>query len=156
MSSRRPPGPATSRRPGSRRPAAGRPLRALFAGAVTAVVLLATAAPALAAPPPPVHPSATQLGAAKSDQDAAAHEGGRIAGLGGAAESELEKVDVQAEAAGTAYEQAQQALQDAQDRAARTAADLQTAAAAVAAAEARIATFSHDSYMNGSKLSTAS
>jgi murein DD-endopeptidase MepM/ murein hydrolase activator NlpD len=128
-------------------------LRALFAGAVTAVVLLATAAPALAAPPPPVNPSDTQLGAAKSDQDAAAAEVGRIAGLVATAQSELDKVQVQAEAAGTAYDQAQQALQDAQDRAAKTAADLQVAAAAVAAAEARIATFSHDTYMNGSNLS---
>jgi murein DD-endopeptidase MepM/ murein hydrolase activator NlpD len=131
-------------------------LRALFAGAVTAVVLLGTAAPALAAPPPPPNPSDSQLGTAKSEQDAAAAEVGRIAGLVATAESELEKVEVQAEAAGTAYEQAQQALQDAQDRAAKTAADLQTAAAAVAAAEARIATFSHNSYMNGSNLSTAS
>jgi murein DD-endopeptidase MepM/ murein hydrolase activator NlpD len=155
MSSRRPSGPAISRRPGSSRPAAGRPLRALFAGAVTAVVLLGTAAPALAAPPPP-NPSDSQLGTAKSEQDAAAAEVGRIAGLVATAESELEKVEVQAEAAGTAYEQAQEALQQAQDRAAQTAADLQTAAAAVAAAEARIATFSHDSYMNGSNLSTAS
>jgi murein DD-endopeptidase MepM/ murein hydrolase activator NlpD len=156
MSSRRPSGPATSRRPGSRRPVATRPLRAIFAGAVTAVVLVATAAPALAAPPPPLNPSDSQLGTAKSEQDAAAAEVGRIAGLVATAEAELEKVEVQAEAAGTAYEQAQEALQQAQDRAAQTAADLQTAAAAVAAAEARIATFSHNSYMNGSNLSTAS
>ena len=154
MSSRRPSGPATSRRPGSRQPVAGRPLRAIFTGAVTAVVLLGTGAPALAAPPPPSNPSDSQLGTAKSEQDAAAAEVGRIAGLVATSEAELEKVEVQAEAAGTAYEQAQQALQQAQDRAAQTAADLQTAAAAVAAAEARIATFSHDSYMNGSKLST--
>jgi murein DD-endopeptidase MepM/ murein hydrolase activator NlpD len=156
MSSRRPSGPATSRRPGSRRPVATRPFRAILAGAVTAVVLLATAAPALAAPPPPPNPSDSQLGTAKSEQDAAAAEVGRIAGLVAGAEAELEKVEVQAEAAGTAYEQAQEALQQAQDRAAQTAADLQTAAAAVAAAEARIATFSHNSYMNGSNLSTAS
>jgi murein DD-endopeptidase MepM/ murein hydrolase activator NlpD len=154
MSSRRPSGPATSRRPGSRRPVAGRPLRAIVTGAVTAVVLLGAAAPALAAPPPPSNPSDSQLGTAKSEQDAAAAEVGRIAGLVATSEAELEKVEVQAEAAGTAYEQAQEALQQAQDRAAQTAADLQTAAAAVAAAEARIATFSHDSYMNGSKLST--
>jgi murein DD-endopeptidase MepM/ murein hydrolase activator NlpD len=152
MSSRRPSGPAIPRRPGSRRPSAGRPLRSLFAGVVTAVVLVGTASPALAAPPPP-NPTDGQLGAAKSEQDAAAAEVGRIAGLVATAEAELEKVGVQAEAAGTAYEAAQEALQIAQERAAQTAADLQAAAEAVGAAEARIATFSHDSYMNGSNLS---
>src|SRR5690349_15705775 len=151
MSSRRPSGPAISRRPGSSRPAAGRPLRALLAGAVTAVVLVGTASPALASPPPP-NPTDSQLGDAKSQQDAAAAEVGRIAGLVATAEAELEKVGVQAEAAGTAYEQAQEALQEAQDRAAKTAADLQAASDAVGAAEARIATFSHDNYMNGSNL----
>jgi len=155
MSSRRPSGPAISRRPGSSRPSAGRPLRALIAGAVTAAVLVGAAGPALAAPPPPPNPSDSQLGAAKSEQDAAAAEVGRIAALVASAEAELEKVGVQAEAAGTAYEQAQQELQDAQDRAAQTAAQLADAAQAVAAAEARIATFSHDSYMNGSNLSTS-
>ena len=155
MSSRRPSGPATSRRPGSRRPVAGRPLRALFAGVVTAVVLVGTAGPALAAPPPPPNPSDRQLGTAKSEQDAAAAEVGRIAGLVATAEAELEKVGVQAEAAGTAYEQAQEAFQEAQERAAQTAAELQAAADAVAAAEARIATFSHDSYMKGSNFGTA-
>ena len=155
MSTRRPSGPATPRRPGSRRPAAGRPVRALFAGVVTVAVLVGAAGPALAAPPPPPNPSDSQLGAAKSEQDAASAEVGRIAGLVATAEAELEKVGVQAEAAGTAYEQAQQALQQAQDRAAKTAAELQAAAAAVGAAEARIATFAHDSYMKGSNFSTA-
>jgi murein DD-endopeptidase MepM/ murein hydrolase activator NlpD len=154
MSSRRPSGPAISRRPGSSRPSAGRPLRALLAGAVTAVVLVGTASPALAAPPPPPNPSDSQLGAAKTEQDAAAAEVGRIAGLVATAEAELEKVGVQAEAAGTAYEQAQEQLRQAQDRAAQTAAELEAAAQAVAAAEARIATFSHNSYMNGSNLTT--
>ena len=153
MSSRRPSGPAISRRPGSGRPSGGRPLRALFASAVTAVVLVGTAAPALAAPPPP-NPTDGQIGAAQSEQDAAAAEVGRIAGLVATAESELERVGVQAEAAGTAYEAAQEALQMAQDRAAKTAADLQAASDAVATAEGRIATFSHDSYMNGSNFTT--
>ena len=154
MSSRRPSGPATPRRPGSRRPAAGRPLRALFAGVLTAAVLVGTATPALAVPPPPPNPTDSQLGAAQSEQDAAAAEVGRIAGLIATAESELERVGIQAEAAGTAYEAAKEALQLAQDRAAQTAAELKAAADAVAAAQARIATFSHDSYMNGSNMST--
>ena len=154
MSVRRPSGPATPRRPGSGRPSGGRPLRALFASAVTAVVLVGTAAPALAAPPPPPNPTDGQIGAAQSEQDAAAAEVGRIAGLVATAEAELERVGVQAEAAGTAYEAAQEALQMAQERAARTAADLQAASDAVATAEARIATFSHNSYMNGSNFTT--
>ena len=155
MSSRRPSGPATPRRPGSRRPAAGRPLRALFVGVVTAAALVGTAAPALAVPPPPPNPTDSQLGSAKSEQDAAAAEVGRIAGLVATAEAELEKVGIQAESAGTAYELAQEALQQAQDRAAQTAAELQAAADAVGAAEARIATFAHDSYVKGSNFSTA-
>src|SRR3954467_13795561 len=114
MSSRRPSGPATPRRPGSCRPAAGRPLRALLAGVLTAVVVLVgSAGPALAAPPPPPNPTDSQLGTAKSEQDAAAAEVGRIAGLVATAEAELEKVGIQAEAAGTAYEQAQQAFEQA-------------------------------------------
>jgi murein DD-endopeptidase MepM/ murein hydrolase activator NlpD len=158
MSHRRPSGPATPRRPGSCRPAAGRPARALRAalvGLLAGAVMVTTAVPALAAPPPP-NPSDSQIGAAKSEQDAAAAEVGRIAGLVATAEAELEKVGVQAEAAGTAYEAAKEALQQAQDRAAQTAAELQAAADAVGAAEARIAAFSHDSYMNGPNLSTAS
>src|SRR4051812_7491201 len=154
MSSRRPSGPAISRRPGSGRPSGGRPLRALLASAVTAVVPVGTAAPALAAPPPPPNPTDGQIGAAQSEQDAAAAEVGRIAGLVATAEAELERVGVQAEAAGTAYEAAQEALQMAQERAARTAADLQAATDAVGTAQARIGTFSHNSYMNGSNFTT--
>jgi murein DD-endopeptidase MepM/ murein hydrolase activator NlpD len=153
MSHRRPSGPATPRRPGSRRQAAGRPLRTVLVGVLASAVLVGTAAPALAVPPPPPNPTDSQLGAAQSEQDAAAAEVGRIAGLVATAEAELERVGIQAEAAGTAYEQAVEALQRAQERAAQTAAELQAAAAAVAAAEARIAAFSHDSYMNGSNLS---
>jgi murein DD-endopeptidase MepM/ murein hydrolase activator NlpD len=116
-------------------------------------VLLVAATPAVAAPPPPPNPSDSQIGAAQSEQDAAAAEVGRIAALVAGAEAELERVGVQAEAAGTAYELAQEALQQAQERAVRTAAELQAAADAVAAAEARIATFSHDSYMDGQSMS---
>ncbi|MCW2530454.1 MAG: Septal ring factor EnvC, activator of murein hydrolase AmiA and AmiB, partial [Blastococcus sp.] len=157
MSPRRPSGPATPRRPGSRRPAAGRParpLRTMLVGVLTGAVLVGAATPALAAPPPPPNPTDSQIGSARSEQDAAAAEVGRIAGLVATAEAELERVGVQAEAAGTAYLLAEEALQQAQERAAQTATELQVAAAAVGAAEARIATFSHDSYMNGSALST--
>jgi murein DD-endopeptidase MepM/ murein hydrolase activator NlpD len=158
MSSRRPSGPATPRRPGSCRPAAGRParvLRSTLVGVLAAAVLIGTAAPALAVPPPPPNPTDGQIGAAQSEQDAAAAEVGRIRALVATAESELERVGVQAEAAGTAYEAAKEALQQAQERAAQTAAELQAAADAVGAAQARIATFSHDSYMKGSSFSSA-
>ena len=61
---------------------------------------------------------------------------GRLEALLANAESELERVNVQAEAAGTAYLQAEQALQEAQERAEQTAAELKVAADAVAAAQA--------------------
>jgi murein DD-endopeptidase MepM/ murein hydrolase activator NlpD len=125
----------------------------VLVGVVAGAALVGTSAPAFAVPPPPPNPSDTQIGAARSEQDVAAAEVGRIRALVATAEAELEKVGVQAEAAGTAYEAAKEALQQAQDRAAQTAAELQAAAAAVGAAEARIATFSHDSYMNGPSLS---
>src|SRR5215207_3982212 len=142
MSVRRPSGPATPRRPGSRRPAAGRPLRTLLVGVLTCAVLVGFAAPAVAVPPPPPHPTDNQIGAAQSEQDAAAAEVGRIAGLVASAEAELERVGVLAEAAGTAYLMAEEALLEAQEVADRTAADLQAAAEAVTASEARIALFS--------------
>jgi murein DD-endopeptidase MepM/ murein hydrolase activator NlpD len=133
----------------------GRPLRVALVGVVAGAALVGAATPALAAPPPPPNPTDSQIGAAKSQQDAAAAEVGRIAGLVAAAESELERVGVQAEAAGTAYLLAEESLHQAQARAEQTAAELQTAAAAVAAAEARIALFSRDSYMNGGSLTSS-
>ena len=93
---------------------AGRPRAArcgpLLVGVLAGAVLVGTAAPALAVPPPPPNPTDGQLGAAQSEQDAAAAEVGRIAGLVAAAEAELERVGVQAEAAGTAYLAAEEAL----------------------------------------------
>jgi murein DD-endopeptidase MepM/ murein hydrolase activator NlpD len=128
-------------------------MRTVLVGVLTAGVLMGAATPAVAAPPPPPNPSDSQIGAAQSEQDAAAAEVGRIAGLVASAEAELERVGIQAEAAGTAYELAQEALQQAQERAVQTAAELQAAGDAVAAAESRIATFSHDSYMDGPGMS---
>ncbi|WP_092202217.1 M23 family metallopeptidase [Blastococcus tunisiensis] len=118
------------------------------------MTLLAIAGPASAVPAPPPNPSDSQLGAARAEQDAAAAEVGRIAALVAGAEAELEKVGVLAEAAGTAYLQAEEALLQAQEAADRTAAELQVAADAVTASQARIATFSRDSYMKGAQLST--
>jgi murein DD-endopeptidase MepM/ murein hydrolase activator NlpD len=160
MFQRRPSGPATPTvpgRPGSRRPVVGRrarPAWTVLVAVVTGATLLGSAGPAVAVPPPPPNPSDSQLGAARAEQDAAAAEVGRIAGLVAGAEAELERVGVLAEAAGTAYMLAEEALLQAQEAADRTAAQLEEAAAAVAAAEARIALFSRDSYMQSSALST--
>ncbi|NEK59744.1 M23 family metallopeptidase [Geodermatophilus sabuli] len=132
-----------------------RALRITLAGAVTGAVLLGTIAPAGAAPAPPPNPTDSQLGEAQTTQEAVAAEVGRIAALVAAAEGELERFGVQAEAAGAAYLAAEEALTQAQAEADRTAGQLQAAADAVAAATARIAGFSRDSYMGGSTLSTA-
>ena len=140
------------RRPSGSRP--GRRVRCTLIGALAAGALVASAAPALAGPP--VNPSDSQLGAAKSQQNAAAAEVGRIAGLVAAAESQLEKVGVQAEAAGTAYDAAEEALGEAQATAEKSAAALKVAAGDVAAAQARIARFSHDSYVDGSSMAGSS
>ncbi|TFV60194.1 M23 family peptidase, partial [Geodermatophilus sp. DF01-2] len=129
-------------------------VRSLLVGVVTGAVVLTGVGPAGAAPAPP-NPTDEEIGHARSAQDAAAAEVGRIAALVAQAESELERYAVQAEAAGAAYLAAEEALALAQAEAARTAAQLQAAAVAVDAATARIAGFSRDSYMSGNTLSTA-
>jgi murein DD-endopeptidase MepM/ murein hydrolase activator NlpD len=102
----------------------------------------------------PENPTDEQLQDARVAQDAAAAEVGRIAGLVAAAEAQLEQVQVQAEAAGTAYLLAEEARQAAEAAAAQTALDLQAAADAVAAAQARLTDFSRDTYMNGTTLTS--
>ncbi|MGZ4620522.1 MAG: M23 family metallopeptidase [Blastococcus sp.] len=129
----------------------GRGLRSALVGVLAAAALVGAATPALAVPPPPPNPTDSQLGTAKAQQNATAAEVGRIAGLVAAAETDLERAEVQAEDAGTAYDAAEEALQQAEDAASATAAQLQTAAASVAAAQRRIATFSRDSYVNGNQ-----
>jgi murein DD-endopeptidase MepM/ murein hydrolase activator NlpD len=141
----------TSVRPRVRPPlrrGARRVLVALMAG----VVLAGTAAPAAAAPP--TNPSDEQIDSARSAKEKAAAEVGRITALVADAESELQRLSYQAEAAGAAYLQAEEALAQAQAAADRTAAQLAAAARRVAAAEGRIADFSRDSYMNGSTLTS--
>jgi len=158
MLQRRPSGRVTRpvpRRPGTRGPATGRPFRTALVALLAGAALVATGTPAFAAPAPPPNPSDGQIGAARSEQDAAAAEVGRIAALVAASEAELERVGIQAEAAGTAYLIAEEALQTAQAVAAQTAAELAVAAEAVADAQARIATFSRDSYMNGGSLTSS-
>jgi murein DD-endopeptidase MepM/ murein hydrolase activator NlpD len=122
---------------------------------VAGAALVGAGTPAFAAPPPPPNPTDGQIDAAQTEREAAAAEVGRIAALVASAESELERVSVEAEAAGTAYDAAEEALLEAQQLADSTAADLNAAAAGVAAAEARIGDFSHDSYMNGSSMSAS-
>jgi murein DD-endopeptidase MepM/ murein hydrolase activator NlpD len=129
-------------------------VRTVLVAVLTGATLFGSVAPAIAVPPPPPNPTDSQLGSARAEQDAAAAEVGRIAGLVASAEAELERVGVMAEAAGTAYLLAEEALQQAQEAADRTAAELQAAAEAVAASEERIALFSRDSYMKGSSFST--
>jgi murein DD-endopeptidase MepM/ murein hydrolase activator NlpD len=150
----RPSSAAARRTSGQRSAAVRRPSR-LLAGAVAALVAGAVVASgggvALAAPE---NPTDEQLGNARTAQDAAAAEVGRISGLVAAAEAQLEKVQVQAEAAGTAYLMAEEARQVAEAAAEQAARDLQVAAEAVSAAQVRIADFSRDSYMNGSSLTS--
>jgi len=146
----------------SARPAPGRPGavprrlgRALSGGlvaAMTAVLVLgAGGGTALA---DPVNPSDEQLDGARAQQDAAAAEVARITGLVADAQARLEQVQVQAEAAGTAYLAAEEARQLADAAAQQTAADLDRAADAVGAAQTRLADFSRDSYKNGSQLTS--
>src|SRR3954449_1065596 len=130
-------------------------LRTALVGAMTGAVVIATAGTALAVPAPPPNPTDNQITDAAAAQQAAAAEVGRIAGLVAQAESELERYALQAEAAGTAYEAAVEALQIAQEAADRTAAELQAAEDAVGAAEARISEFSHDTYIDGHTLTSA-
>jgi murein DD-endopeptidase MepM/ murein hydrolase activator NlpD len=138
------------------RPAPVRRASRLVTGAVSAVLAAAvliggSGGVALA---DPVNPSDQELDDARAAQDAAAAEVGRIAGLVAAAESQLEQVQVQAEAAGTAYLAAEEARQVADAAAEQAARDLQVATEAVAAAQLRLADFSRDSYMNGSTLTS--
>jgi murein DD-endopeptidase MepM/ murein hydrolase activator NlpD len=148
MSHRRKSRPAIPRRG---RP---RPVRTALVGILAGMALVGGATPALAVPAPPSNPTDGQLDAAQSEKEAAAAEVGRLLGLVAAAQAELEKAGVQAEAAGTAYMIAEDALLQAQAKAEQSAADLRAAGEAVAAAEGRIAHFSRDSYMSGGTLTS--
>jgi murein DD-endopeptidase MepM/ murein hydrolase activator NlpD len=130
-------------------------MRTALVSVLLGTALLGSASPAYAVPPPPPNPTDSELGSAQAQQEAAAAEVGRIHGLVAAAEAELQRVGDLAEAAGTAYMAAEEALQLAQIAAEQTAAELRTAAEAVAASEARIAMFSRDSYMNGGSLTSS-
>lgn len=149
-------GPTVAGRPGHRWPTVSRlgcrrPVRSTLIGVLASIALVGLATPGLTAPAPP-NPTDGQIGAAQAEQATAAAEVGRIAGLVAVAEAQLERVGIEAEAAGTAYMIAEEALLQAEAMAEQRAAELQAAAAAVSVAEARIAQFSRDSYMNGSTI----
>ena len=125
--------------------------RAAVVAGLVAAVLAVGSAPALA---DPVNPSDSELADAATAKEQAAAEVGRLQGLVAMAQADLEKAAVQAEAAGAAYDAAEEARQQADAAAERAAQELETARAAVAAAQGRIAEFSHDSYKNGSALTS--
>jgi len=141
------------RTPGSA--VAARARRGALAGLLAGALLVGGAGPALAAPAPPVNPSDEQIADAQGAQDAAAAEVGRLQAELAVAQTELERLALQAEAAGTAYLAAEEALGLAQAAADQAAADLEVATGAVDAALGRIAGFAHDSYVNGATLTTA-
>ena len=101
----------------------------------------------------PVNPSDQQIGDARAAQEAAAAEVGRLQGLVAEANVALEQAQVQAEAAGVAYLVAEEARVAADAVAEQAARDLQAAADAVTAAQARLAEFSRDTYMDNSQFS---
>src|SRR5690348_4291049 len=95
----------------------GAPARLALAGALAGALLVGSAVPALAVPAPPPNPSDGQIVNAQLARRAAAAEVGRIAAQVAATETELEKVGVQAEAAGQAYMEAEDQLAQAQQAA---------------------------------------
>ena len=148
------PVPAPTRRPADRRSAWSRLPSRLVSVMVAALLTGGLVLGGGVAHADPENPTDQQIGDAQSAQDAAAAEVGRIEALVATAEAQLEQVQVQAEAAGTAYLMAEEARQVAQQAADQAARELQVAAEAVAAAQVRLTDFSRDSYMNGSPLTS--
>ena len=140
---------APRQRAGSR-PRRGAARRA--AGLVLAVVVISFG-PMTAAAAAPANPSDADLSAAQSSQDAAASEVGRLAALLSGAESDLERVMVQAEAVSEADRIAQGELEAAEELAVATAAELQAAQQAVTVARADVATVGRERYMSSGDLS---
>jgi murein DD-endopeptidase MepM/ murein hydrolase activator NlpD len=148
------PAPAHARRPADRRSAWSRLPSRLVSVVAAALLTGGLVLGGGVAHADPENPTDEQIGDAQSAQDAAAAEVGRIEALVATAEAQLEQVQVQAEAAGTAYLMAEEARQVAQEAADQAARELEVAAEAVAAAQVRLADFSRDSYMNGSPLTS--
>lgn len=135
----------------TRRSRGGRNVAALPALA-TLIAIFVSVFPgqALAAP---TNPSDSDIASAQTAQQAAADEVGRIAALVAAAESDLQRVTAQAEAANDNYLIAQGQLEEAQQAAADTAAALQAANDAVGVAQADVATLGRENYMRGGSIS---
>jgi murein DD-endopeptidase MepM/ murein hydrolase activator NlpD len=118
-------------------------------GSIAGALLVLSAQPALAAPG---NPSDTEIAAAQSAQGTAAAEVGRIAGLVAAAEAELERVTLEAQAAADAQLVTQAALERAQTAATAAQAELLTARAEADDARADVAMLGRESYMRGATL----
>lgn len=118
-------------------------------GSIAGALLVLSAQPALAAPG---NPSDAEIAAAQSAQGTAAADVGRIAGLVAAAEAELERVTLEAQAAADAQLVTQAALERAQTAATAAQAELLTARAEADDARADVATLGRESYMRGATL----
>lgn len=123
--------------------------------AVTCGILLSlTPVPAMAAPPP--NPTDGQLAAAQAAQQAAANDVGRFAGLVASAETDLERITAQSEAASEAYLTAQGQAEQAQSAADAAAAQLRAAQQAVTSAQTQVAALGRDSYIRHETLAGVS
>ncbi|WP_336031531.1 M23 family metallopeptidase [Geodermatophilus sp. FMUSA9-8] len=128
----------------------GRPRRALLVLALAAAVLGA-GLPSAAAAPGDDGGTAT----AQSTFDALAAEVERITGLVEAAEQELQRLTVEAEAAADSARAAQDGLAAAQAAAAAAAADLEVARSAVAQAQGAVTALAREAFMGSAGLGDA-
>jgi murein DD-endopeptidase MepM/ murein hydrolase activator NlpD len=115
-------------------------------GVIASVLLGVTTTSAVAAPGPP---SDEEVSAAEAEHAAAAVEVQRIEQLVAAAEEDLARVTVEAEAAADASLVAQAELAAAEQRAAEARAQMEAATAAVLATRADVAELGRESYMRG-------
>jgi murein DD-endopeptidase MepM/ murein hydrolase activator NlpD len=120
----------------------------VLAAAVAVVV-------ALSAPTAAAAPAGQGAGSAPQSQDSLTAEVERISTLVAAAERDLERYTVAAEAAGEASHVAQAALVEAETQAAATAAELAAARTAVDQAEDDIATLGREAFMGGTTFGDA-
>ncbi|MDQ3457673.1 MAG: M23 family peptidase, partial [Actinomycetota bacterium] len=120
-------------------------------GLVTAL-LLALSPAAAWSEDPPTNPTDEQIDQAQASRDAQAAEVGRLSGLVANAEGEIGRLQIEVENASSAYIQAEAELQQAQVSAEQTAQAVQTAAEAVDQAQADLALFARNSYIQGSTL----
>lgn len=125
------------------RPASSRRLRRAVLAAGAAALLLTAPAPALASP-------ADDVAAAQAAEQELMAEVGRIQGEVTAAEEQLQRMTVEAEAAADAALVAQAELAAAQEAAAVAAAELQAARDAVAAAQDEVVELGREAYMGAS------